>query len=95
MAQWSGATRHGAFDANPFHWSKKMNKQVSPNPLPSDILCAKQASKMLGCSAWMLYELCKDGRIPHIRLGRMLRFRRSSLLEWLAERESQSVNLTA
>ena len=57
-----------------------------------DTICAKQAADLIKCSTWTLYEWCKAGVVPHIRLGtRLLRFRRSTLETWLADRESMSL----
>jgi excisionase family DNA binding protein len=47
---------------------------------------------LIKCSTWTLYEWCKRGVVPHIRVGRrLLRFRRSTLEAWLADREAQSL----
>lgn len=69
-----------------------MISQVTSNPASNDTICAKKAAELLGCSTWLLYELAKSRRIPHVRIGRMLRFRRTTLQAWLAEREVQSVS---
>lgn len=57
----------------------------------TDTICAKQAASLIGCSTWTLYEYCKDGLIPHIRVGRLLRFRRSTLETWLTQCEAASL----
>jgi excisionase family DNA binding protein len=57
-----------------------------------DTICAKKAAALLGCSTWTLYEHCKAGKIPHFRLGRHLRFRRSTIEAWLAECEAKSLS---
>jgi excisionase family DNA binding protein len=60
---------------------------------PGDTICAKQAADLIKCSTWVLYEWCKRGVVPHIRVGtRILRFRRSTLEAWLDEREADSLN---
>ena len=68
-------------------------KGIFMNVTPvGDIICAKQAAALLGCSPWTLYEHCKARAIPHIRVGRLLRFRRSTIDAWLAEREAESIS---
>lgn len=52
---------------------------------------AAEAAEIIGCSAWTLYKLARERKIPHIRLGRRILFRRQSLLQWLDEREQASV----
>ncbi len=39
-----------------------------------------------------LYKLAEKGRIPCIKIGKQLRFRESSLNQWLSERENKSVS---
>jgi excisionase family DNA binding protein len=55
------------------------------------MLCVKQAAHLLHCSAWTVYELCKAGALPHIKVGRLIRLRRQSLYDWLARREAESM----
>lgn len=56
-----------------------------------DVICAKKAAEIIGCSTWTLYEYCKARLIPHIRVGRLLRFRRSTIGTWLGDREAASI----
>jgi excisionase family DNA binding protein len=56
-----------------------------------DIICAKQAASLIGCSTWSVYEYCKAGIIPHIRIGGLLRLRRSTITKLMAKREAESV----
>ena len=67
-----------------------MNIEIGTNTT-GDILCAKKAAALIGCSTWTLYEYCKAGRIPHIRIGRMLRLRRSTVEAWLTDHETASL----
>lgn len=57
-----------------------------------EMVGAKQAASLLKVSCWTLYEYCKAGRIPHIRVGRMLRFRVSTIRSWLATLEADSIS---
>jgi excisionase family DNA binding protein len=51
------------------------------------LLCADQAGALLGVPAsWLLAE-ARAGRVPHVRLGRYVRFVRSDLLDWVDERK--------
>jgi excisionase family DNA binding protein len=53
---------------------------------PPALLDANQASKFLSVPAsWILAE-ARAGRIPHVRLGRYVRFSRDELLAWIAAR---------
>lgn len=52
---------------------------------------SKEAATYVGMSYWKLLEEAKAGRIPHIRVGSRVLFRRHSLDLWLDEREKESV----
>ena len=51
---------------------------------------AREAAEIIGLSEWTVYDLARRREIPHIRLGRRVLFRRTTLLSWLSEREAQS-----
>jgi excisionase family DNA binding protein len=55
-----------------------------------DVLTAKQAMTLLNVSENTLYKYCREGRIPHFRVGNAVRFRRSVLAEWIADQEAKS-----
>lgn len=54
---------------------------------PADaLLDSEGAAKLLDVSSkWMLAE-AKARRVPHVRLGRYVRFNRADLLAWAADR---------
>ena len=54
---------------------------------PEKLLTAKEVAEMLGMGKDWLYGEVRAGRIPHVRLGRYVRFRRETLQRWLAEIE--------
>ena len=47
----------------------------------------EELAKMLAMSRLTLYKMCKHGRIPHFRLGTMIRFCPQTVAEWLEDRE--------
>ena len=44
---------------------------------------AREVAEATGLGAWRVYELCRTGDIPHIRLGRAVRFSPTQLVAWL------------
>jgi excisionase family DNA binding protein len=44
-------------------------------------------ARYIGMTADWVYREVRAGRMPHIRLGRYVRFRRESIDAWLAARE--------
>ena len=47
------------------------------------LLTASELADQIGISKFRLYELCREGAIPHIRLGRSVRFDPHTVLAWL------------
>ena len=70
-----------------------------PTPLPrqapspvtplatSRLLEADEVAEYLGMRTDWVYREVRAGRLPHIRLGRAVRFRRESIDAWLEARE--------
>lgn len=52
---------------------------------PMPLLDARAAGRLLGVPYTWLLAQARDGRIPHHRLGRYVRFSAVDLQEWLAE----------
>jgi len=54
---------------------------------PERLLGYRETAVFTGMCERKLQELVANRRIPHIRLGRSIRFRRSSLIKWLSDQE--------
>ncbi len=54
-----------------------------------ELLTVREAAKLLTISAKKLYRMAALGRVPHVRLGRSVRFRREDLERWI---QQQSVH---
>lgn len=53
----------------------------------SRLLEADDVARYIGMTSDWVYREVRAGRMPHIRLGRYVRFRRESIDAWLAARE--------
>lgn len=51
----------------------------------------KEAAELLAVHPDRLYRLVREGVVPHIRLGRSVRYRVAALAEWMDEQERQAV----
>lgn len=49
------------------------------NGAKDQLLTVKEAAKRLGCSEDAIYQQCEAGKMPHKRVGRMIRIRESDL----------------
>ena len=47
------------------------------------LLTAREASQVLHINRYLIYRLVRDGDLPAIRVGRMVRFRPEDLREWI------------
>lgn len=54
---------------------------------PSRLLEADDVARYIGMTTDWIYREVRAGRMPHIRLGRYVRFRLESIDAWLAARE--------
>ena len=55
--------------------------------IASRLLSAKQAATLLGISARTLWSLTAARQIPHLRIGRVLRYPVPDLLAWIEARK--------
>ena len=61
--------------------------ETTPNASPEPWLTAAEAARHLGYAIGTLYNKCSAREIPHRKVGRALRFKRSELDAWV---EAQS-----
>lgn len=52
------------------------------------LMTANEVAEMLAVSREWVYEQSRRGSIPTVSLGRYRRYRRSSVLEWIAQIEA-------
>ncbi|WNA15523.1 hypothetical protein [Acinetobacter phage HFM1] len=48
-----------------------------------EVITAKDVSYMLKISQWMVYELVKRNDIPHVKIGRSVRFIKTDIINWM------------
>lgn len=56
----------------------------------SDLLTAEEVAALLRVTPAWVYAQTRRHRIPHLRLGRYVRYRRDALLEWMEGVEEAS-----
>lgn len=54
-------------------------------PSATRLISPHELGEILQVSVSTLYRLCRNGEIPHIRVGRTLRFSRPAIDRWLDE----------
>jgi excisionase family DNA binding protein len=55
-----------------------------------DLLTAEEVASLLRVTPAWVYAQTRRRRIPHLRLGRYVRYRREALDEWIEQVESSS-----
>lgn len=63
-------------------------KTTTENTLPRAALSADEAAAYLGFSLSTIHRLTRAGELAHVRVGRLIRFRREDLDSFLAERST-------
>ena len=64
------------------------SREASGSSVESPLWTAHEVAELLGVSHEYIWQLSREGRIPTVSLGRSRRYRRDSVLAWLAEIES-------
>jgi excisionase family DNA binding protein len=64
-----------------------MSDQPSPESLPDRLLDDAGAAQLLNVPKSWVGEAARQGRLPHIKLGRYRRFVLADLLAWLEEQK--------
>ncbi len=52
------------------------------------MISVEEAARLLGISRNLAYDLVRQGRLPHVRLGRRILVPRFGLEQWLAKEAS-------
>ncbi len=55
---------------------------------PDDVLTAEDVAAILRMTLAWVYSETRQNRIPHMRFGRRFRYRRSTIMAWLAALEN-------
>ena len=58
------------------------------------LLDAEAVAEMIGMSTDWIYAEARADRIPHVRLGRYVRFRAEAIEDWIRERERGKIRET-
>lgn len=56
---------------------------LPPSPLSEPLLDAQAAAALLSVRPSWVYEAVRTGRVPHLKIGRHVRFLRSNLERWV------------
>lgn len=65
--------------------TQQANDQTGAHSLVEPLLDADQAARLLHVPRSTLYELVRSRHLPHVRVGRSLRFTRDHLARWVDE----------
>lgn len=60
---------------------------MSDTPNNADLLTAIEVAKMLRVTPAWVYTATRQGTLPHMRLGRYVRYRRGAVTDWLEANE--------
>lgn len=65
--------------------TQRVEEQAKVDALTEPLLTAEEAAQLLHIPRSTLYELVRSRHLPHVRLGRSLRFSRNQLARWVDE----------
>jgi excisionase family DNA binding protein len=64
------------------------SRGADDRPLGEPLLDAARAAELLSVRPSWVYESVRSGRMPHVKLGRHIRFLRSDLEAWLLDQRN-------
>ena len=65
--------------------------QNSTSPKPALLLTSQQAAEALAISPRKLWGMTASGEIPHMRIGRSVRYPVGDLMKWIENRKQGGV----
>ncbi len=83
------ARRTGRAGASRFLSSEEV-ESASQAPLEEPLLDAAAAAELLSVKPSWVYDAARSGSVPHIRIGRHVRFLRSDLEKWVLTRRIEN-----
>jgi excisionase family DNA binding protein len=60
--------------------------------MSGQLLTAEQVAEMFAVKVSWVREQTRKGRIPHLKLGRYVRYRREAIEEWIRDNETGKQN---
>lgn len=69
---------------------EKSLKYAINHPLALSLFSVEEAAKILGISRSYLYQLVREEKIPSVRIGKLLKIRRTDLECWVERLEINS-----
>jgi excisionase family DNA binding protein len=68
-----------------------MSDHLDAAQAPDRLLDAGEVAEILHVARSWVYEETRLGRMPHVRLGRYVRYRRAAIEAWVADLEGGAV----
>lgn len=50
-----------------------------------ELITADEAARFLGVNRGMVYRMARQGLLPNVRFGRILRFEKAALVKWVQD----------
>ena len=71
-------------------YKRTPSERASLPVVGDDLLTAGEVAALLRMTSAWVYAETRRNRIPHLRLGRYVRYRRSAIVAWMGEVEASS-----
>lgn len=54
------------------------------------LLRIKDVAQIMGIAPWRLYDLVRQGELPHIRIGKTIRISEAAIQGWIEKHETST-----
>lgn len=68
-------------------WNGQPSAASERDDVRSGLLTAEEVSKLLAIPPRRVYEMAKQGELPSVRIGRLIRFPRQAVADWVASQQ--------
>ena len=67
-----------------------ISRMAFQNHSEEKIMSAKEVAEFLKLDLNVIYTKCGDGQIPYFKMGKLYKFKKSEILEWVKKQEASS-----
>jgi len=58
------------------------------------IISAKEVARLLQCTPQAVYTKCAKDELPHVKMGKSIKFKRSEILDWIKNDDMYPMKMT-
>jgi len=69
---------------------KNMIREVEEPNGQEEMISAKEVARLLQCDLQVVYTKCAHRELPHVKMGKSYKFKKSEILNWIKQQQAAS-----